>query len=86
MFNALNVSKQWNIPQKHCTHAFFNCCDSDHGIPKCPKPIDQARIDKAKADFCRNRGVQGGGGGCFNGGHGQSRGHGDGNKSNTRGK
>ena len=76
MFNALNILKDRS-------DACFNCGDPDHGVPK---PIDQARIDKAKADFCRKRGVQGGGGGCFNGGHGQSRGHGDGNKSNTRSK
>jgi hypothetical protein len=56
MFNSLNVSKEWNIPQKHRTNACFNCGSPDHGIPKCPKPIDQARIDKAKADFSENGG------------------------------
>ncbi len=40
MFNALNVSKEWNIPQKQRIDACFNCNDPDHGIPKCPKPID----------------------------------------------
>jgi hypothetical protein len=43
-------------------------------------------MDKAKADFSRNGGGQGGRGGCFNGGHGQGHGCGDGNKSNTHGK
>ncbi len=56
MFNALNVSKEWNIPQKHCTDACFNCGNPDYGIPKYPKPIDQARIDKAKVDFSWNGG------------------------------
>ena len=27
MFNSLNVSKEWNIPQKHRTDACFNCGD-----------------------------------------------------------
>jgi hypothetical protein len=51
MFNALNVSKEWNIPQKHCIDASFNCGDPDHGIPMCPKPINQSRMDKAKSEF-----------------------------------
>ena len=50
MFNALNVSKEWNIPQKHWIDACFKCGDPDHGIPKCPKPIDQSRIDRAKSE------------------------------------
>ena len=54
MFNSLNVSKEWNIPQKHRTDACFNCGDPDHGVPKCPKPLDQARIDKAKSEFSEN--------------------------------
>jgi hypothetical protein len=37
MFNVLNVSKEWNIPQKHHIDACFNCGDPDHGVPKCPK-------------------------------------------------
>jgi hypothetical protein len=44
MFNALKISKKLNIPQKHRIDTCFNCGDPDHGIPKCPKPIDQARI------------------------------------------
>ncbi len=40
MFNELNVSKEWNIPQKHHIDACFNCDDSNHGVSKCPKPID----------------------------------------------
>jgi hypothetical protein len=50
MFNALNVSKEWNILQKHCIDACFDCSDPDHRIPKCPKPIDQSRIDRAKSE------------------------------------
>jgi hypothetical protein len=41
LFNSLNVWNEWNIPQKHCVDACFNCGDPDHGVPKCPKPIDQ---------------------------------------------
>jgi hypothetical protein len=41
LFNSLNVLNEWNIPQKHHIDACFNCGDPDHGIPKCPKPIDQ---------------------------------------------
>ena len=80
LFNSLNVSNEWNIPQKHRADACFNCnCgDPNHGVPKCPKPIDQNRIDKAKAEFskngssCAGRGVCGGrscsaGQGCGNG-------------------
>ena len=39
MFNLLNISKEWNIPQKHHIEACFNCGDPDHGIPKCPKAV-----------------------------------------------
>ncbi len=46
----------------------FNCGDSDHGVPKCPKPIDQNRIDKAKAEFSKNGGGRGGRGGRDSGG------------------
>jgi hypothetical protein len=50
MFNSLNISKDWNIPQARRTDALvvpcFNCGDPKHGVPKCPKPLDQARIDK----------------------------------------
>ena len=60
MFNSLNVSKEWNIPQKHRTDACFNCGDPDHGVPKCPKPINQVRIDKAKSEFSKNGGGRGG--------------------------
>jgi hypothetical protein len=38
MFNSLNISKEWNIPQKHRIDACFNCGDPDHGVPKCPNP------------------------------------------------
>jgi len=55
LFNSLNVSNEWNIPQKHRLDACFNCGDPDHGVPKCPKPIDQNRIDKAKAKFSTPR-------------------------------
>ena len=75
MFNALNVSNSWNIPQGHMTDACFNCGDPDHGVPKCPKPLDQARIDKNKAEFSRTRGGRGDRGGRDNGGRGgQGRG------------
>jgi hypothetical protein len=63
----LNVSNEWNIPQKHRLDACFNCGDPDHGVPKCPKPIDQNPINKAKAIYLKNvsgrggRGVRGGG-------------------------
>ncbi len=92
MFNALNVSKEWNIPQKHRIDACFNCSDPDHGIPKCPKPIDQSRIDKAKSKFSRSRGGPGYRGGGHNGrngrgrGRGSGHGRGDGNKAIPCGK
>ena len=84
LFNALNVSNEWNIPQKHCLDACFNCGDPDHGVPKCPKHINQNQIDKAKTKFSKNGGGCGGRGGhcgrdCFAG-----QGHGDGgNQINT---
>ncbi len=92
MFNSLNVSKEWNIPQKHCINACFNCSDPDHGIPKCPKPIDQSRINKAKSEFSRSGGGPGYCGGGHNGRngrgrrHGLGRGRGDGHKANPHGK
>jgi hypothetical protein len=92
MFNALNVSKEWNIPQKHRINACFNCSDPDNGIPKCPKPINQSRIDKAMSKFLRSGGGRGGHGGGHYGHNGRGRGHGsgrgrdDGNKANPRGK
>jgi hypothetical protein len=91
MFNALNVSKEWNIPQRHCIDACFNCSDPDHGIPKCPKPINQSRINRAKSKFLRSGGGRGGcGGRDGQDSHGNSRGsgrvHGDGNKTKSRGK
>ncbi len=67
MFNALNTSKEWNIPQKHRIDAYFNCSDPDQGIPKCPKPIDQSKIDRAKSKFSRSGGGRDGRGG--RGGH-----------------
>ncbi len=87
LFNSLNVSNEWNTPQKHCVDACFNCCDPDHGVPKCPKPIKQNRIDKAKAEFSKNGSGRGGrgvrGGGSCSGGRGRGNG---GNQTNTRGK
>jgi hypothetical protein len=92
MFNALNVSKEWNIPQKHRIDACFNCGDPDHGIPKCPKPINQSRIDKARSEFSISGGGRGYHGGGRNGRdgrgcrHGSGRGCGDGNKAIPRRK
>ena len=89
MFNSLNVSKEWNIPQKHRIDACFNCGDPDHGVPKCPKPIDQARIDKAKSEFSRSGGGRNGRGFGRDGrgrGRGPGRGRGDSDKFNSRGK
>jgi hypothetical protein len=94
MFNALNVSKEWNIPQKHRIDACFNCGDPDHGIPKCPKSIDQSRINRSKSKFSRSGGGRGGHGGRGGrggrdgrgNGHGSGRGCGDGDKTNSRGK
>jgi hypothetical protein len=92
MFNALNVSKEWNIPQKHHMDACFNCSDPDRGVPKCPKPINQSRINRAKSKFSRSGGRLGGRGGGRDGGRdghdgcrcgrGSGRGRGDGNKAN----
>ncbi len=79
LFNSLNVSNEWNIPKKHCVGACFNCGDPNHSVPKCPKPIDQNRIDKAKAKFSKNGGGHGGrGGGHGGGGRSASRGRGNG--------
>jgi hypothetical protein len=87
LFNSLNVSNEWNIPQKHCIDACFNCSDPDHGVPKCPKPIDQHWNDKAKAEFSKNGGGHGGRGGHGSGGCSAGQGRGDaGNRTNTRGK
>jgi hypothetical protein len=87
LFNSLNVSNEWNFPQKHCNDACFNIGDPDHGVPKCPKPIDQNRIDKAKAKFSKNGGGRGGRGGRDSGGCSAGRGCGDaGNRTNTCGK
>ncbi len=88
MFNALNMSKEWNIPQKHHINACFNCSDPDHAIPKCPKPINQSRTNKTKYKFSRSGGGRGGRGGGHYGcnghgcGRGSGRGRGDGNKAN----
>jgi hypothetical protein len=85
MFNSLNVSKEWNIPQKHHTDACFNCGDPDHGVPKCPKPIDQVRINKAKSEFSKNGGGRGGCGGRGRG-RDSGRGRGGNDKAYNRGK
>jgi hypothetical protein len=60
MFSALNVSKEWNIPKKHCIDTCFNCGDPGRGAPKCPKPINQARIDWSMLEFSQGGGVCGG--------------------------
>ncbi len=92
MFNALNVSKEWNIPQEHHIDVCFNCGDPDHGIPKCPKPINQSKIGRAKSEFSRSGGGRGGrGGGCYGRigrgcGCGSGHGCGDGNNVDPRGK
>lgn len=87
MFNALNVSNNWNIPQGHRTDACFNCGEPDHGVPKCPQPLDQARIERNKAAFSKTGGGRGNRGGRGNGGRGgQGRGRGDGDKTYNRGK
>ena len=87
LFNYLNVSNEWNILQKHCIDACFNCSDPDHGVPKCPKPIDQNRINKAKANFSKNRSAPGGRGGRGGGSPSAGQGCGDGgNQTNTRSK
>jgi len=77
LLSSLNVSNEWNIPQKHRLDACFNCGDPDHGVPKFPKPINQNRIDKAKANFSKNGGGRGGRGGHGGGGRfaGQGRGN-----------
>ena len=73
------------FPKKHRIDACFNCGDPDHGVPKCPKPIDQNRIDKAKAEFSKNGGGHGGRGGRDSGGSSAGRGRGDaGICTNTR--
>ncbi len=92
MFIALNVSKELNIPQKHRTGACFNCGDPDHGVPKCPKHINQSRINRAKSKFSRSRGGRGGRhGGRYvrdgrKRGRDSGRGHGDGDKANPQSK
>ena len=77
LFNSLNVSNEWNNPQKYCVDACFNCGDPDYGVPKCPKPINQNRIDMAKAEFSKNGGGRGGRGGCNSGDGSAGQGHGD---------
>jgi hypothetical protein len=82
----LDVSNEWNIPQKHYIDACFNCSDPDHGVSKCPKPIDMKWIDKPKAKFSQSGG--GGGGRDKGGGRGHSagQGHGDGDQTNNCGR
>ncbi len=83
----MNVSNEWNIPQKRCLDACFNCGDPDHDIPKRPKPVNQNGIDKANAEFSKNGGGCGGRGGHSGGGHFAGQAHGDaGNQTNTRSK
>jgi hypothetical protein len=86
-FDSLNVSNEWNIPQKHCVDACFICGDPNHGVPKRPKPINQNRINKAKAKLFKNGSGRGGrgvrGGRSCSSGQGHSNG---GNRTNTRGK
>ncbi len=88
LFNSLNVLNEWNIPQKHCLDACFNCGDPNHGVPKCPRPLDQSRIDKAMAEYSKNEGSRDGGrDGRGGGGRSAGRGRGDGgNRTNTHGK
>ena len=57
LFNSLNVSNEWNNPQKHCVDACFNCGDPDYGIPICPKPINQNWIDKPRPNSPRMEAV-----------------------------
>ena len=77
LFNSLNVSNEWNNPQKHCVDACFICGDPNYGVPICPKPINQNRIDKAKAEFSKNGGGRGGRGGRDSGGGSAGRGRGN---------
>jgi len=76
LFNSLNVSNEW-IHGKHRVDACFNCGDSNHGVPKCSKPINQHQIDKAKAEFSKNGGGRGGRGERDSGGGSAGRGRGD---------
>ena len=57
LFNSLNVSNEWNNPQKHRVDACFNCGDPDYGVPICPKPIDQNRINKPRPNSPRMEAV-----------------------------
>jgi uncharacterized membrane protein YgcG len=77
LFNSLNVSNEWNNPQKHRVDACFNCGDPDYGVPICPKPINQNRFDKAKAEFSKNGGGRGGRGGRNSGGGSAGQGRGN---------
>ena len=60
MFNTLNVSKDWSIPQKHRIDICFNCGDPDHGVPKCTTPIIHKRIDQATFKLSQGGGIRGG--------------------------
>ncbi len=60
MFNTLNVSKEWNIPQKHCIDICFYYGDPDHGVPKYPTPIIHKRIAQATFELSQGGGVRGG--------------------------
>jgi hypothetical protein len=60
MFNILNISKEWNIPQKHRIDTCFNCGNPDQRVPKCRTPIIHKRIDQATFELSRGGGVRGG--------------------------
>jgi hypothetical protein len=86
LFNALDVSNEWNIPQKHWVDACCKCGDPDHGVLKCSKPIDLKWIDKAEAKFSKSRGGCGSRGGRNGRGRFAGWGCGDNDQTNTCGR
>lgn len=85
-FHSLSTSQKWNVANSNKRfNPCFNC-DGNHGVDKCDKPRDEARIERNRKAFEeRKKGNQSSGGGARrpwgSGGRGNSgRGRGDGGR------
>ena len=47
LYNSLSTGNSWHIPSGGRVHSCWNCGE-DHGVTKCKKPKDQARIQANK--------------------------------------
>ena len=57
LFNSLNVSNEWNIPQKHRVDACFNCGDPDYGVPNAPSLSTKIRSIRPRPNSPRMEAV-----------------------------